>query len=297
MTENVHGVSYVEALRIDRELTYTERLSVLFDVLATFDGDNIGTRSPGGPRLADIVIDPGGKATLVRAGDRTGAAVLAWEVLAGRPAEGERPRLHDIVDEVDPDVDELFERVLGGDEADMDARALLAELERAAGTSGADHAAVARAVFGPSPTESAPHGDAETAPPPPLASVASGPASDPFEEEWALPAAPISLPPSITELPAARSEPAPPLDVAPRVISDVREIANSAGLPSRSANSSEPAGGGAVDRASDERAAGACVGATRRDLGCDGKETCRGARSRGPCERSRALGAPRGETT
>ncbi|HVY49683.1 MAG TPA: hypothetical protein VHB21_27505, partial [Minicystis sp.] len=104
------------------ELPQAVRLRLVLDLLRDLSEDlALEPRSAGSRlRLEHVELDAEGRASCRGVGDETGAQVLVWEVLASRPApEGELPRVHDIVDELHADVDDVVARAvaLGGDPA------------------------------------------------------------------------------------------------------------------------------------------------------------------------------------
>ncbi len=113
-------VVFVAALGDKDELPEAVRARVALDLLASLPGHerSVDVRSGDSRlRLGAVRIPPSGRAYVVGSGDGSGAAVLLWEVFAGResPPGGERPRLHDAVDEVHPDVDDLVAAALAGE--------------------------------------------------------------------------------------------------------------------------------------------------------------------------------------
>lgn len=113
-------VVFVAALGDKDELPEAVRARVALDLLASLPAHERSVEVRSGDsrlRLGAVRIPPSGRAYLVGSGDGSGAAVLVWEVFAGResPPDDERPRLHDAVDEVHPDVDDLVAAALGGE--------------------------------------------------------------------------------------------------------------------------------------------------------------------------------------
>lgn len=128
------AIPLVDLLRLDPDLTESVRLRMALDLLEQLAGSGaieLVARTDRGPRLEHVAVDAVGIARLETPGDGSGAAVLVWEVLAGRAARGpELARLHDVLDEVHPDVDAVVWRALSGSPSSLDE--LVEELERAA---------------------------------------------------------------------------------------------------------------------------------------------------------------------
>lgn len=103
------------------ELSERARLRVALDVLATIDPDAGSVdRRPDGSHLhvGRVSLDWSGEASIEAHGDTAGAAFLVWELLAGRITEASHPgRIHDLVDEIHPDVDDTIANALRGDYA------------------------------------------------------------------------------------------------------------------------------------------------------------------------------------
>lgn len=96
----------------DREVPERIRLRVALDVLVQLAEDTvqpIATRSAGSKlRFANVQLSADAPATVVGQGDTSGAAILLWEILSGREAPaGTLPRVHDVVDEIHPDIDDV----------------------------------------------------------------------------------------------------------------------------------------------------------------------------------------------
>jgi hypothetical protein len=99
------------------ELPLATRLRILADLLASLDPATPISPRTGASRLhlREVRLQPDGSSTLFDVGDRSGVAELCWEVLASRPRGVETTRVHDLVDEMHPDVDDLVERALRGE--------------------------------------------------------------------------------------------------------------------------------------------------------------------------------------
>ena len=127
-------------LRGRDELPQAARLRLAFDALrevaARGDPAPLFPRAPESVlRLDGIVLSDEGEATIeATAGDASGAALLVWELLAQRPtADCVRPgRVHEVTDEIHPDIDDTVQRALHGEDELDTAAALLAELDKAA---------------------------------------------------------------------------------------------------------------------------------------------------------------------
>jgi CheY-like chemotaxis protein len=80
-----------------------------------------------------VAIRPGGEVCATGPGDTSGAALVLWEIFAGRPLEAEPPvRLHDIVDDMPADVDDLMTSALRAGAPPITASELLDELSSVA---------------------------------------------------------------------------------------------------------------------------------------------------------------------
>jgi len=114
-------VTLLQVLLERGELSERVRLRIALDVLGTLDPDAADVhRRPPGSRLhaGRISIDWAGQSTIEAQGDTAGAALLLWEVLAGRTTESARPgRIHDLVDEIHPDIDDTIANALQGEYA------------------------------------------------------------------------------------------------------------------------------------------------------------------------------------
>jgi DNA-binding response OmpR family regulator len=127
-------VVFLAVLREKDELPEAVRARVALDLLASLPGEEPSVQARSSQsrlQLGAVRIPPSGRAYLVGSGDASGAAVLVWEVFAGResPAPEERARLHDAVDEVHPDVDDVVAAALAGEHETVGS--FLEALERA----------------------------------------------------------------------------------------------------------------------------------------------------------------------
>jgi CheY-like chemotaxis protein len=111
-------VTLLAALGVREELPEAVRARIALDLLASLPGDEASVDGRSGQsrlHLGAVRVPPSGRAYLVGTGDATGAGVLIWEVFAGRESPpDERPRLHDVVDEVHADVDDVVNASLDG---------------------------------------------------------------------------------------------------------------------------------------------------------------------------------------
>ncbi|HVY45032.1 MAG TPA: hypothetical protein VHB21_04095, partial [Minicystis sp.] len=101
------------------ELPEPVRARVALDVLESLPSSAAHVDERSGKsrlHLGAVRVARSGRAYLVGGGDVSGAAVLVWEVFAGReaPPPDERPRVHDVVDAVHPDVDDVVTAALEG---------------------------------------------------------------------------------------------------------------------------------------------------------------------------------------
>src|SRR5262245_34916122 len=200
------------------ELPEGVRLRIALDVLgqlAMESAQPIGARAAKSRlRLGNVTVLADGSAELRGTGDSSGAPTLLWEILASREAgAGELPRVHDVVDELHPDVDDVVTNALERRYATLDE--LVEALGDAAGERVATYVDVARAVQTPSettpaalatgPTDGAPS-DAPPTEPSPVADVATAAAEVATDEDWVAP------PPrhSETRLAAKHEPPAEP---------------------------------------------------------------------------------------
>lgn len=111
----LRAVPYLELLRQRGEPPESVRLRVALDVLGSLARIGVSELTPReaeSPGIDRVVVDDDGRVALTDPGDGTGIAFLVWEVLAGRPAEGRPGRLHDVLDEIHPDVDAVVEEAL-----------------------------------------------------------------------------------------------------------------------------------------------------------------------------------------
>jgi serine/threonine-protein kinase len=101
-----------------------------------------------GVRPARLRIGPDGRSTIDEPADGTGAARFVWELYAGRAVgdDEQLPRLHDVIDEVPPDVDDLLERSVHAADAFVDAEELVDALRSATDGAAATHEDVALAL-------------------------------------------------------------------------------------------------------------------------------------------------------
>ncbi|HEY4119593.1 MAG TPA: DUF4388 domain-containing protein [Byssovorax sp.] len=154
------------------ELPEGVRLHVALDLLRALDVDEpLAPRTPASRcRFQRVRIGEDGRARLDGEGDATGAGLLLWEVLATRAAADDAdvaalPRVHDVVDAIPPDVDDLVAAILGGtSEIETVGELARALVEAAGGAIGV--AADVRAALGFAPEEAAaPVTPVEVAPP------------------------------------------------------------------------------------------------------------------------------------
>ncbi len=84
-------------------------------------------------RFERVTVSPSDTVGATGPGDASGAALLLWEILAGRPLDAGPPtRLHDIVDDMPADVDDLVMGAVRPGAPPLTATDLLDELARAA---------------------------------------------------------------------------------------------------------------------------------------------------------------------
>ena len=183
-----------------------------------------------GVRPARLRIATDGRSTVDGPGDGTGAARFVWELYAGRAVgdDEELARLHDVIDEVPPDIDDLLERSVHAADAFADAEALVDALRLATDGGAATHAEVALALdlarapasFDAS-TAKGRVTAAEPAPPTPVTWVPDPP-SAPRVPADASPLPPVVAPPS---------SPAPASQDAPIASSEIAFSAVASSLP------------------------------------------------------------------
>jgi hypothetical protein len=169
-------VSYRDLASGPAELPEGIRLRVALDVIAQLFEEcapTLGKRSPKSRlRLSNVRVARDGSSRVLGNGDSTGAQLLLWEMIAGREApDPPLPRVHDVVDEVSPDVDDvvtnaaILRRMASIDE-------LLEALQEAAGSIAAPREQIATHIASlRAATESAPEPATDTA-------TASEPATD-----------------------------------------------------------------------------------------------------------------------
>ncbi len=118
MGELEDEVALVRAVEERGELDERVRLRIALDLLdgAEADAGSVHFRSAESRlRVEWIAVGLRGQARILREGDATGAGVVVWEVLAGRTApEGALGRVHELVDEIHPDVDDAVAAALHG---------------------------------------------------------------------------------------------------------------------------------------------------------------------------------------
>jgi two-component system OmpR family response regulator len=213
------AVPYLELLRQRGEPSESVRIRVALDVLGLLAGADASVRGSGSPGVDRVAITPDGRVELLDRGDGTGAAMLAWEVIAGRPGNTPPPRLHDVLDEVHPDVDAVIEQALrAGDDAGS-VEQLAEDLAAAAQGRIATRERVTLELGTPPPRSAPPPSarSGRSAPPSarsrrstPPSSVRGGRASGPPSARQAVAPPPPSAP---STPPAPTTPPAPPASV------------------------------------------------------------------------------------
>jgi DNA-binding response OmpR family regulator len=220
------------------------RLRVALDVLTAMVQDCVPAleaRTPSSRlRIDNVHVNADGIAEVVGGGDHSGAHVLLWEVLAARAApEGRLPRVHDVVDEIDPDVDDVMSAAIDQRIASIDE--LFEALESAGGARVASHTVVgelARVALGLSPAVAPPEPPAA---PEPERSVAA-PVTDP--EPSAAPS--VAKPEPAHEPSVAAPEPEPSVaepvlaERAPELEPTVAELEPSVAAPELEPTVAEP---------------------------------------------------------
>jgi hypothetical protein len=199
-------VSLLEAAQTLDELPEGVRLRILFDILDSFDEETpLEPAEEARAKLADVRIAASGRADIDAASSRGGIALLCWEVLACQPAPDDVPRVHDVVDEIHPDVDEVVARAIDGEIASVGE--LYEELARFAGDMLATHADVAGALAAANGT--AAKSQAPT-PPPPAPRPATPPPPPPPTPPPPPPATPPPPPPATPPPPPPATPPPTP---------------------------------------------------------------------------------------
>ncbi len=141
-------LTFLDLLRFTPDLSEAIRLRIAIDVLADLasGGVSFADRTIAGLHVRSVIVAADGRARASEWGDRSGAGVLLWEIVAGREAGGPLSRLRDVVDEVRPDVDDLIARVVGPSSPEWTLDEVADELERAAGAGTATRAEVRSAL-------------------------------------------------------------------------------------------------------------------------------------------------------
>lgn len=151
MEDRAGDVLLLGVLAEQGELGEGVRLRIAIDLLAALDdaAPSIERRSDQSQlRLERVLVNRDGESRVDEAGDSSGAGVLVWEVLAGRKAPGsELGRVHDLVDEIHPDVDDAIVQALEGKFESIGD--LLEALETAADGRVGSHDEVLAALAGP----------------------------------------------------------------------------------------------------------------------------------------------------
>src|SRR5687768_14072704 len=110
------GIALLQALEARGELAEPCRARIALDLLghAAAGEGSVGERTPGSRMRIDRVrVSKSGVARCEGKGDPSGVQLLVWEVFAGRPAtEASPPRLHDVLDDIHTDVDEIVGRAV-----------------------------------------------------------------------------------------------------------------------------------------------------------------------------------------
>jgi CheY-like chemotaxis protein len=129
-------LSLSDAERLGGGLPIGVRLRVAMELLRSLADDSTAVSTPrtAGSRLFfdRVTLSSGDAVCATGPGDLSGAALLVWEICAGRPLGAETPvRLHEIVDDMPADVDDVVMGALRAGAPPATAAELLDELSRA----------------------------------------------------------------------------------------------------------------------------------------------------------------------